>query len=76
MAMEVVFIKKHTHKGTTYYAGDTLDASDNEVVTLLSRGAAEKVKGKSPKPKPTPSFDETPETETSVGDTDGPATDE
>jgi len=72
--MKVEFVKNHTHKGRRYVKGDTLDASDSELVRLVSRGVALK-QPKAPAPKkPTPENESLFE-ETSIGDTDGPATD-
>ncbi len=66
--MKLVFSKTHTHRGVKYYPGQELDASDNDSVTLISRGVAEKVK---PAARPRPKFESK-----TVGEADDPASDE
>lgn len=71
--MKVEFIRAHTHKGSRYSKGQTLDVSDTDLVKLISRGVAKKHKAATFK-KSAPKIES--KIETSIGDTDGPATDE
>ncbi len=69
--MKVEFLKKHKHRGHTYYNGDVVDVSDSDLVRLIERGVAKKFKLIRPaEPDPTETI------ENPIGDTDGPATDE
>lgn len=72
--MEIEFVKSHVHRGKRYAPGTVLDVSANDLVKLVGRGVAKKVASRKPKPAPVVQPEES--TDPTIGDTDGPATDE
>jgi hypothetical protein len=71
--MKVEFLCGHTHAGQRYNPGDVVEVPDGTLVKLISRGVAKKHKSVTFK-KASPKIEV--KIETSIGDTDGPATNE